>query len=98
MNFAAVGGVTPVGLRPPCATLPPQRQLFPTTGRESTYRKQNAVHTKPATSVYKDTIFPAKTHHIEFCTQIHDFAVGMSVVSRSDSCPHHNCTDDECSG
>ena len=42
-------GVTPVGLRPPCAT-PRQRHITQPTGRGSTYRRRNAVATKPATS------------------------------------------------
>ena len=42
-------GITPVGLRPPCAT-PRQRHTIMSTGRGSTYRGRNAVSTKPATS------------------------------------------------
>ena len=42
-------GITPVGLRPPCVT-PRQRHTTPSTGRGSTYRRRNAVSTKPATS------------------------------------------------
>jgi hypothetical protein len=46
---------------------------------------------------YRDTISPATIHHVEFCSRLHNFAVGdRSLAAMSEYCPRHNCADEEC--